>query len=417
LEEKLYQIQAQKKVIFLVFEVEQESLKMAFDSIKERKVRSILTALGIIIGIAAIIALVSIGTGTSAAISNALGSLGANTIFVTGGGGGGGFGAPSSTTSLVNKDLNAINAIKGIDVAVGISVASKSATFKQETKRLSFFGVDTKQAEKFFKELGVVQLDQGRYFRQGEKHVVVIGNGIAQKSYKDPLKVGDKLTVGNEKITVIGIIKETGSQTYDNIIIAPLDDVADDPNNPQYTIIFARVISIDKINEIAANIQKKMDDLHGKKSFTVYTSKQLTEQIGTVTNTLSLTLGGIAGIALVVAGIGIANTMLMSVMERTREIGIMKAIGASNRNVLEIFLMEAILVGLFGGIIGDILGIGFSDVLGIILQNYGLSFSTKVTADLLLIGLGFSVGVGAIFGLLPARKAARMNPIEALRYE
>jgi putative ABC transport system permease protein len=197
-----------------------------------------------------------------------------------------------------------------------------------------------------------------------------------------------------------------------------LDDVRDPvTENDQFTIIFARAINTNTIDDVASAIQKKMDDMHGEKAFLVFTPKQLTEQIGTITNTLSLVLGGIAGIALIVAGIGIANTMLMSVMERTREIGIMKAIGASTRNVLEIFLMEAVLIGIIGGVVGDILGIVFSDIIGVVLRNYGLAFTTVVTPELLILGLAFSVGLGVIFGLLPSRKASKMNPIEALRYE
>jgi len=401
-------------VILLSFEAEKESLRMAFDSIKERKLRSALTALGIVIGIAAIIALVSIGEGTNAAVSEALGSLGANTIFVTSGGGGGGFGAPGSSESLGKKDLNDIKSVRGIETAVGISVKSESVTFKGETKRLSFFEVDPKDAENFFTGLGVVQLDSGRFFKSEEKHIVVLGHNIADKTFSDSIKVNDKLTVKDQKIQVVGIIKETGSSQYDSIIISPLEDSSTDV---EYTIIFARVNDPDRIDDIAANVQKEMDDIHGEKTFFVFTPKQLTQQIGTVTNMLSLVLGGIAGIALVVAGIGIANTMLMSIMERTREIGIMKAIGASNRNVLEIFLMEATLIGLIGGVVGDILGIGLSETIGIVLKNYGMAFSTKVTPELLGLGLAFSVGVSVLFGLLPSRKAAKMNPIEALRYE
>jgi putative ABC transport system permease protein len=405
-------------VIFLALEFEKESLRMAFDSIRQRKLRSALTVLGIVIGIAAIIALVSIGEGTNAAVSSALGSLGANTIFVASGGGGGGFGLSSATESLQKKDLTAIQSVRGIDIAVGIFVKSSSATFKDQTKSLSLFGVDTKEAQNFFVDIGVVELDQGRFFKSGERHVVVAGSAVAAKAFDTPLKVNDKFTIKDEKIQIVGILKETGQSTYDSIVIAPIEDVQEtSAEKDQFTIIFARVNDPSRIDDIASDIQKKMDDLHGKKVFQVFTTKQLTEQIGTVTNMLSLVLGGIAGIALVVAGIGIANTMYMSIMERTKEIGIMKAIGASNRNVLEIFLMEAALIGLIGGIAGDILGTVLSEVLGAVLKNYGLSFSTKVTPELLGLGLAFSVIVSVVFGLLPARKAAKLRPIEALRYE
>jgi len=406
-------------VIFLAFEAEKESLKMAFDSIKERKMRSALTALGIIIGIAAIIALVSIGSGTTAAVTSALSTLGGNTIFVaSGGGGGGGLSPSAASTSLGKKDLNEIRSVNGVDLAVGILVKSFPVTFKSETKHFSFYGVDPKDAEGFFRGLGVIQIEDGRFFKSGDKGVAVLGSTVAQKGFADPVKVNDKITINDQKFQVIGIIKETGSAQYDSNIIVPIAEIQDPgATETQYTIIFARVGNPSRIDNIASEIQKKMDNLHGKQSFIVFTPKQLSQEIGTVTNTISLTLGGIAGIALVVAGIGIANTMFMSIIERTKEIGIMKAIGASNRNVLEVFLMEAGLIGLFGGVVGDLLGIGFSEVIGIFLRSSGLSFSTLVTPDLLLLGLGFAVGVGVLFGYLPARKAANMNPIEALRYE
>lgn len=410
-------------MIPLAFEFERESLQMAFDSIKERKLRSALTILGIVIGIAAIIALVSIGQGTNAAVTSALGSLGGNTIFVTsgGGGGGGGFSAPTSGTNLDKKDLTTIRAVNGVDLAIGLLFRSEPVVFKSVTKHFTFYGIDTKDAQSFFKDLGVIQVDQGRFFKSGEKGVVVIGSSVASKGFSNPLKVNDKITVSGIKFQIVGIIKATGSSQYDSSVIIPIDDLnalsGTTTGSTEYTIIFARVTFVERIDTIAAAIQKKMDDLHGKGSFVVFTPTQLAQQIGTVTNTLSVVLGGIAGIALVVAGIGIANTMFMSIVERTREIGIMKAIGATNMNIIEIFLMEAALIGLIGGIVGDILGVIFSQGLGIILTTYGLTFTTQVTPELLLIGLSFSLAVGVLFGFIPARKGAKMNPIEALRYE
>ena len=390
---------------------------MAINNIKERKLRSALNALGILIGIAAVVAMVSIGEGTKAAVSQALGSLGANTIFVTSGIGGGGFGLTSLPEPLTKKDLNAIQSVKGVDIAVGILAKSFSVTYKDETKRLSFYGIDTKDAQKFFSDLGVVEIEEGRFFKTGEKQAVILGHTTANKAFDTQLKVNDKLEIKGKKFQVVGILKETGNAQYDSVAIAPADDIRDVTEKDQYTVIFARVSNPDIIDYIAADVQKKMDDLHGKKTFLVFTTKQLTERIGTVTNTISIVLGGIAGIALIVAGIGIANTMYISIIERTREIGIMKAIGASNTNVLEIFLMEAALVGLVGGIVGDIVGIGLSKILEIVLKNYGLALTTKVTPELLGLGLAFSVSVGAFFGFLPARKAAKLRPTEALRYE
>lgn len=403
----------------MAFDFELESLKMALNSIRERKMRSALTALGIIIGIAAIIALVSIGTGTQAAVSSALSSLGANTLFISGGGGGGGgFSAPSTGSILSKKDLTTIQSIAGVKTAVGIFVKSQAVTFKSETKRLSFFGIDAKDAQKFFNEVAVVQIEQGRYFRTGENRAVVLGHTAAASSFTTALKVGDKLTVGEQKFQVVGILKETGSSNYDNTVLVSADDIRDPvTEKDQFTIIFARASDAKTLNATVDAIQKKMDNLHGKKNFQVFTTAQLSAQIGTVTNTLSIVLGGIAGIALLVAGIGIANTMLMSVIERTKEIGIMKSIGATSRNILEIFLVEAAIIGFVGGIIGDLFGIIFSSIIGLVLRNYGVSFTTEVTPQLLLFGLGFSVLVGVFFGLLPARRASKLNPIEALRYE
>lgn len=407
-----------KKVILLAFDFERESLRMALDSIKERKLRSFLTVLGIVIGISAIIAMVSIGEGTKASIMEALGGLGANTIFVTSGGGGGGFSSPTTGETLTEKDIAKVESVKDISLALGIFVKSLPATFKSEVKILSLYGVDTKNAFKFFSEIGVVEIEEGRYFRTGERRAIVIGRVMADKAFSTELKLNDKFKVKDETFHIIGITKETGNTQYDNIIIVPIEDIRDlSTEKDQLTIIFAKADNPNRIDEIAEDIQKKMDDAHGKKLFSVFTTKQLTERIGTVTNTISIVLGGIAGIALIVAGIGIANTMLMSVIERTREIGIMKAIGASNRNVMEIFLMEAAMIGLIGGILGGIVGMGLSNALELVLTSYGMAFKTLVTPELFAGGVVFSIIVGVFFGLLPARKASKLNPIEALRYE
>lgn len=217
---------------------------------------------------------------------------------------------------------------------------------------------------------------------------------------------------------VVGILKETGTRELDTFVVIPLKTLRDvTDSKDEISVIVASADNVNNIDKVAEDIQKKLDKMHGEKAFDAITTTQLAERIGSITSTITIFLGSIAAISLIVAGIGIANTMLMSIMERTREIGIMKAIGATNTNIMEIFLMESALLGLVGGIMGCIVGMDMSNLLGRISIISGIQMKTAVTPELLLIGLGFSVIVGIVSGLWPARRAAKLNPIEALRYE
>lgn len=391
---------------------------MAFSSIKERRLRSALTVLGIVIGIAAIISLVSIGEGMRRGITDMLEQFGANKIMVMPSMQMG-FGPPVIGESLTEDDLDDIKRVRGVDIAVPILFRSLPVEFNGESEVLSITGVDTEDAEEFFSDIQAFQLEAGRFQRSGDRYGIVIGYLIAKNVFSDEVKLNDRLEIKETNFEVIGIMNEMGNQQDDTMIILPLDTLRDMiDEETEITMFFIKVKDANRIEYVVDSIQKNLDDEHGEDTFMVMSTMQLTEQIGSITSMISVFLGGIAGISLLVAGIGISNTMLMSIMERTREIGIMKAVGATNKEIMEIFLIESAAIGLIGGILGCVIGIGISRVISTASSYFfGMSINTAVTPELISIGLGFAVGVGVVSGLFPARRAAKLKPVEALRYE
>jgi len=397
--------------------LEKEFLRMAFNSIKERKLRSSLTVLGIVIGIAAIVSLVSVGEGMRLTVTEVLEQFGPNKILILpqmqmG------FGPSAIGEPLKEKDLNDIRRIRGVSIAVPILYRTMPVEYKGEMQTLSVSGVDTKESRLFFLDIQAFDLEKGRFFRAGDKQVAVIGHSVVYDIFAEDVKLRDKLKIKDVSVDVIGMLKEIGNRQDDTMVIIPLDTLREiTGEKDEITMILAKVDDASKVDAIAEEIQSKLDNTHGEKTFMVMTTAQITERVGQVTSTISLVLGGIAAISLAVAGIGIANTMLMSVMERTREIGTMKAIGATNADVMKIFLIESALIGLFGGVIGCLVGVGMAKAIRAVSIYYGIRIQTAVTPQLLLFSFGFSVLVGIVFGLWPARRAAKLSPIEALRYE
>jgi len=400
----------------LSFDFEKESFRIAFRSVRERKMRSSLTVVGIAIGIAAIISLVSIGEGTNKYISEQFEEFGANKIIITPQS----FGArPAATSeSLSKKDIDLIENIRGVEDTVEIYFKTLPASYKDQNTQLSVIGIDGDKAEKFFSDMQSFELENGRFFKSSDKNVVVVGNLVANSIFEDDIKVRDKVIIKDEDFTVIGILKEIGNSQDDAQIMVPLGSLRKlTGEDDEISYIMASAIDNNEVEEVADDIQDELDDKYGEDTFMVLSTAQLAGQISTITSTLSAILGGVAGIALLVAGVGISNTMYMSILERTKEIGIMKSIGATGINIMEIFLMEASIIGIIGGATGILFGVGLSKAIGIALDSYGVGLKTHVTLNLMALGMLFSVGVGVLAGFLPARRAAELDPVEALRYE
>ena len=408
---------------------------MAFHSLVKRRLRSWLTILGIVIGVAAVVALVSIGEGFEKSIEDQLGGFGGDLIFVspqhTRGGqnfGGGPTVGDDFTTggvisgNLTENDLRQVKYIQGIYVATGLLNRPAKIKVGAETADINVQGADP-AVQKVF---STILLEEGRYLLAGDDRVAVVGYNVGNVLFKDKLKLNSAILVNGQSVRVVGIFKQSGpAAPTDDLVVLPMVTarrIFSDFPKEQYSSFAIKVSEGADPDEIAKTIEKRLLVAHhvtpDTQDFTVMTSKSVLETIGQILNSTKLFLGGIAAISLLVGGIGIANTMFMSVLERTRQIGILKALGATNAEVMKLFLTESGIMGLFGGIFGVLLGYGVSTLLS------GLSFGpgseglqTVVTPALAIYSVSFAVLIGILSGILPARKAAKLQPIEALRYE
>ncbi|MCD6403271.1 MAG: ABC transporter permease [Candidatus Aenigmarchaeota archaeon] len=401
-----------------MFEFELEALKITWNSISQRKLRSTLTVIGIAIGIAAIISLVSISEGLKQTITKQLQQFGANKIVVMP------FASTSTTSSFASSyftedDVKKVEKVSGVELVVPFLLKTVSVEYKGEKELIMVAGIEPEKTKNLFENIQGYELESGSFLRKNDKTSVILGNAVAHDMFSEEVEVGDKIKIGDKTFRVKGILKRVGNRLDDNTIVVPMNPLREiTGEQKEITMMMVEAKNAEEVEKVAERIRKKLEDYWKKGTFTVLTTRQLAERIKIITSAMTIFLGGIAAISLIVAGIGIANTMLMSVMEKTREIGIMKAIGATNKDVLKIFLIESILLSIIGGIVGCGIGIlGSKSLNGVSMVQGGVPLRTSVPPSLIAFGLGFSAIVGIIFGLWPAYKAATLNPVEALRYE
>jgi len=394
-----------------------ESLRISWNSLLNKKVRLALTVLGIAIGVAAIVGLMSIGYGLESAIVEQMEDFGADMVMVFGGS----FqsAAAGGGASMNTNDLDEINDLKNVKQASAMAMEILPTKFKDEVVTTYLVGIEGDDMAEFFEDMQAVEFDQGSFFDSGDKNVAVIGSIVASGMYEKDVKLRQEIEIKGVSLKVVGILKSIGNPQDDSQIMVPLETYQDvTGKEDEFNYVMVKVTDADKAESVSEDILEYLDDEYGEGTFSAFTSEQIIEQVGQIIGVISITLIGIASIALLVAGVGIANTMYMSVVERTREIGVMKAIGATNKHILQMFLIESLIIGLIGGVVGVILGSGLAYGISYYAQSAGLGIlQAAVTPELVISGIAFAVVASVVAGILPARKAAKKNPVDALRYE
>ncbi|MDO4203363.1 MAG: ABC transporter permease [Selenomonadaceae bacterium] len=401
-----------------------ESVRIALNALTANKLRSILTMLGIIIGVGAVIAMVSVGLGVKQNITNSIASLGSNMLIVMPGSSntGGVRSAAGSRTTLKYEDAVAIKSkVKNIDYVSPTVQRSFQVVNGNQNWNTTVYGVTPE-----YMSIRSLAVSAGSFISQSDltkrQRVAVIGTTVASNLYGNKNPVGLNIRVNNQPYKVIGVLESKGQssmgQDQDDIVIIPLTTAMERLLGITYVqSVNVQVSSQDKMNLVQGDIEALMRQRHritlGKEDdFNVRNMTSLMETVNETTSMLTLFLGSVAAISLLVGGIGIMNIMMVSVTERTREIGIRKALGATFKAIMTQFLIESVVIGVIGGLIG----IAFGCFASVMIAKFG-GFNTVITLSPILLSFSFSVGIGLFFGIYPARKAALLDPIEALRYE
>lgn len=396
---------------------------LALKNIRKRGVRSWLTMLGIFIGIAAVVSLISLGNGLQSAITGQFSQLGADKLTVTSVETG--FGPPgaSAVRKLNDRDFDLVNRVPGVELAVPrlIRVVAMEYNDVVEYRYVANIPSEDKQLDLVYEVMNVKPAE-GRLLTTDDRRKVVLGSDFTDDSFGRPIRLGSTIEIQGEQFQVIGILDKANTFQINSVVLVPEEDLKRILNiTDEIDLIAVQVTSPDEVGRTAEEIEKVMrrdrGQEIGEEDFAVQTPEQSLQAINTTLLIINAVVAGIAGISLLVGGIGIMNTMYTAVLERRKEIGVMKAVGAHNRDVLAIFLAESSLLGLVGGIIGAAIGLGLAYTVSALVSVAfpGLNFGVSLSPILLIGAITFALLVGTVSGVVPALQASRMRPVEALR--
>lgn len=388
-----------------------QAFKMALKSIANNKIRSFLTMLGVIIGVGSVITAVAFAQGSTKSITDSIEGLGSNiiTISITGRG---------SNRNITYDELKTFSEENSSDISMIAPIINGSMTLKAGSKSRDTTVIGTNEDYEFIRSRHV---QSGRFILSFDNDYMlktaVIGSAVAKDLFAGEDPIGQQIKINGQIFKVVGLLQEISDgqdSSDDDQVIIPVTVAQRLGRNTRISNFTVQAADAATVEPAMAKLNTYLTEKFGSSdAFSVRNQAQMLSTLNSITDTLMIVLGGIAAISLIVGGIGIMNIMLVSVTERTREIGIRKAIGAKRKNIMVQFLIEAIMITGIGGIIGILIGLFcIRFIIG------GLKITTPVYSPFwMTLSFGISLGVGIVFGLFPAYKAARLNPIEALRFE
>lgn len=405
----------------------------AWRALRANWARSLLTILGIVIGIVAIVLVVALGQGAQSLILSEIEGIGANAVIVRPGRepqGPTGVAETILSDSLTDRDIVALRNKQNVPGAVSVDPAvlvPGPITYENEVFRGTTFGWTAAALEEIFN----IVPEEGSYFSEDDLRqrakVAVIGWRVKDELFGPSDALGEFIRVRDQNLRVVGVLPKRGQVSLldvDSIVLVPYTTAQRILLGiDYYHEIFVRAAADVSVDTVAADIEHTLREQHGitdptKDDFFVATQQDALETISTVTTTLTIFLVAIASISLVVGGIGIMNIMLVSVTERTREIGLRKAVGATNRDILRQFLLEAVMLTVGGGMLGTSVAVALAALVSaVVRQQFNLHWPFELPLGAIMLGVGVATIVGIVFGLYPARQAAHKDPIESLRYE
>ncbi|MBW3014059.1 ABC transporter permease [Candidatus Woesearchaeota archaeon] len=394
-----------------------EYFRLALKNMRSRKLRSYLTMIGIIIGVTALIALVTLGQGLQNSVTEQFDKFGTRRLFI------GpkivsGFGTPTGVSELTEKDIDTLKKISYLEYVVPMLSTNYQVEYNNRKESMGVYGIGTEDTKRSFSDLDI-DIEEGRFLEENDRYNVVIGYKLAEDMFDKKIHLKSSIRINNVKFRVIGIFEEQGDRDTDYSIYIPIDTMREFIGKEDaVSAITANVKKGVDLDDAVKKIERELERARDDENFQITTPQKIKEQTGMILGIVNLVVSAIAAISLIVGGLGIMNSMYTSVLERTREIGVMKAIGARNSNVFGFFVVESGIMGFVGGAVGIIIGLAMSLGLAAAINATGfVTISMSVSYSLVVFGLLFSFGLGMASGALPAMRAARLKPVDALRYE